>query len=251
MISSHGNPVKRFVQIKKAPLLSFCLLHLLSVVTIMAKNNIRKQIMPRIIAFKCRWTKKVFTDKQKYLKHLIKQREVLVLAREAARVNRTMQAKFIQMREECESLADIEKFITENWEVFFHNGVNHDSWRDRRGKYRKPNLLSVKVTGRFSYHISNSHSAPIGKPLNWGSKPGIPTGYPGFAGDITWQLDGEYQSFGSDVMQGTGINTGSGGGRGHHGFGYDMKLFLDDWPGLARARVIEKLSRSDDDVNTY
>lgn len=206
--------------------------------------------MPRIIAFQCRWTKKVFTDREKYLKHLVKQREVLVLEREATRVNRVLQAKLTQMREECESLADIETFIMDNWDVFFQNGVNHDCWRERKGKYRKPKLLSVKLKGRFSDHISNSHSAPIGKPQNWGRKPGVPTGYPGWQGDISWQLDGEYQSFGSDVMRNTGINTGSGGSRGEHGFSYDMKLFLDDWPGLARAQVVEKLSRSDDEVSS-
>lgn len=205
--------------------------------------------MPRITAFQCRWTKKVFTDREKYLKHLKLQREALVIERKATRINRVMQETFLKMRDDCESMADIEQFIRDNWSVFYQNAVNNDHWRGRKKKSKTPELLRISIRGRFSDNISNSHSAPIGKAQNWGRKPGIPTGYPGWQGEIQWELDGEIPGFGSDVMQGTGINTGSGGGRGN-GYGFEMKLFMDDWPGLARAQAIEKLSRSDD-LNPY
>jgi hypothetical protein len=200
--------------------------------------------MPKIIARQCKWTKKVFTDDVKYLKHLKKQRLVLVQERIANRANLVMAETFTRMRDECNSLQDIEKFIVDNWLVFGQNARNR-TW-ERMKLEPIPKLISVKLTGRYRDEVSNTHSSPIGKPRNWGRQVDLPYGYPGFVGDLSFVLDKRCSSFGSELFEKTGINTGAGGSRHieskeYAGYGYEVKLFLDDWPGLAREQLMVKL----------
>lgn len=96
----------------------------------------------------------------------------------------------------------------------------------------------------FSNNLSNSHSAPIGKPTNWRGEFNSPTGYPGYGGMVTFKVNyrdseqywkGEYVKMnGAPYVGIVGLNTGSGGGRDssnvHVIYQYDVKLFLDDFP---------------------
>ena len=198
--------------------------------------------MPRITAYQCRWTQKVFTDREKYLKHLLKQRPVLIAKRDSARINRVMEQVLATMREECTTFSEIEEYITENWPVFLQNGDNHNQWHRRPNSppTKRPKLLSIKITGRYSEHVSNSHASPIGKLQNWSREPGTPTGYPGYDCYIRFSLDGDTDSFCSNLFKDTGLNTGSGGGN-HANSGYDLKIYADDWPGLERGRLFKEL----------
>jgi hypothetical protein len=54
--------------------------------------------------------------------------------------------------------------------------------------------------------------------------------------------------FGSNVMKGLGIHTGTGGGTDNNRYGYDVRFFDSDWPGIAEAarnsRVLDVLSEN-------
>ena len=96
---------------------------------------------------------------------------------------------------------------------------------------------------RYSDRTSNTHACPRSGVTNWGCKDGKPRGYPGFSGRIEYtvdepkEFDGPFWDVSRTVSQ-FGVHTGTGGGRGndengHHRYYYDVKIFLDDFPGLA------------------
>lgn len=103
--------------------------------------------------------------------------------------------------------------------------------------------LNFALDVAYNEQASCSHSAPVGKPTNWGGQDKkSPTSYVGLTGSIkgtskhltvvpkkdTWR-----QSSGSDFFKGfgrgiIGINTGSGSGG--DVFQFSVTLFLDDFP---------------------
>lgn len=116
--------------------------------------------------------------------------------------------------------------------------------------------LNFRLDVAYSPVVSNSHSAPVGKPTNWGGNVKLPRGYEGFSGRITGT--GKYLKpvknplsssdfFGGTFAQGfTGINTGSGGGGAE--FSYDVRLYLEDFPVIAESfhadmEAIERLQK--------
>lgn len=103
-----------------------------------------------------------------------------------------------------------------------------DEHRDRRvsGTSRRPVYTEspkVECVG-FSWqvthsdHVSNSHSNPEGYPSNFGGKPGVPTGYPGWTGRVWVRYKHEQgYTFGSDPFSRTLTHTGTGGAGGYRG----------------------------------
>lgn len=96
----------------------------------------------------------------------------------------------------------------------------------------------------YSPLVSNSHSCPKGGVTNWGRDKNLPTGYPGWSGRVTGSLTRASKHMHSypysRFLNMVSIKTGTGGG-GNDGWGYDVKIFLDDWPGLAQQVLFEKL----------
>jgi hypothetical protein len=112
---------------------------------------------------------------------------------------------------------------------------------------------------RYSDTVSNTHDAPMSGIINFGSRDGKPTSYPGWLGRV-WVRYAIYpKSFGSDPFQRTLTYTGTGGFGSYSGpweriakthyqrgmlkrqkldypepaiFSWDYRIFADDWPVL-------------------
>jgi hypothetical protein len=91
----------------------------------------------------------------------------------------------------------------------------------------------------YTHSVSNTHSCPDSGETNFMCDDSKPRGYPGWVGRIDGVLvrppkkDYEYPY--SSAINLVGIKTGSGGG-GNSGWDYDVRIFLDDWPGLVPHR---------------
>jgi hypothetical protein len=119
----------------------------------------------------------------------------------------------------------------------------------------------------FNKKVSNSHSAPFGKPTNWGNKSThVATGYPGWSGRIWVGISKSYPTNGmhhnpSNPLRRIGIHTGTGGGGTYDlptfladklapdrnlrdycdPWGWDVKMFLDDFPSLKMLKMFKQL----------
>lgn len=114
------------------------------------------------------------------------------------------------------------------------------------------NINITYLTLSYSTRVSNSHSCPRNGVPNWGRhNNNIPNGYPGWEGLIEFQTSNYITTFGGDIFKNTGIHIGTGGARRNGGFGFSVRLFEDDWPGLNRYRVTGILSESNWDTVHY
>lgn len=98
----------------------------------------------------------------------------------------------------------------------------------------------TKVASKMVYDdcVSNTHHCPDGGVTNWGwsrRNNGLPTGYPGWRGDISGALVRDKRHMSSypttELLEFYKIKTGSGGG-GNESWRFEAHLFLDDWPSL-------------------
>lgn len=214
--------------------------------------------MAQILVWKCPSTGKLFEDKDKYKKHLAKVAKERRVRRHLEIEDAIERAWWAEVQNTEMDLEQLQKFIIEN-QMKFWAGASTAEWEwSNVGKVRHKGVLMpipelvefTKFNLRWSDHVSNSHCAPFNGVTNWGRERGKPTGYPGWNGRVEWRIkwpkefDGHYP--GSDLFSGShvGIHTGTGGGGGmkdgHQSFGYDVTIFAEDWPGLARMR--EKLA---------
>ena len=198
-------------------------------------------------AYICPWTKEMFATKRGYVNHL-----------KSLRVDRMhRRAKQLRWQRKLEDLWNqpsfdkIVKWIHLNPEVLWEN-AKRNGWSSdsaRWDKLRDSYTVTVRYLHlAYSDSVSNSHSHPRNGVSNWGGRDTLkdgtpaPRGYPGWQGRISYQLNSDALGFGSDVFKNTGLNTGTGGGSGGSGiYSYDLKMFMDDWPGLKTA-FTEQLS---------
>lgn len=197
--------------------------------------------MPLIKAWECPKTGKLFRGdaRDKYLAHL------KTLARRSLdkRNDAREQARFWVTVEEfqagVQTFEDIAAWMIANPQVLFSQYRPYDRF-DRKGNM-KP--LTVFQFIKFeSMHwdecCSNSHSAPRGKRRNWGGesdKLGVPRGYPGWRGRITFSA--LHWPFCGEVMGKIGVHTGTGGSGGPKQDGYtvyshDVTLFAEEFPNM-------------------
>ncbi len=190
-------------------------------------------------AYVCPWTNELFATKRSYVGHLKKLR--------TERMHR--RAKYLRLQRKLQELwnqpdfKSVVKHIHDNPELFWELG-KRSGWASDNKKWdsiRDEFTITIKYLDvAYSDNISNSHSCPHNGKTNWGGrevgKDGVPVprGYPGFGGRITYKLSHDTRGFGSDVTKGTRIHTGTGGGGGDLTYSYDVKFFLDDWPGLKK-----------------
>ncbi len=188
-------------------------------------------------AYVCPWTESLFATKRGYVKHLSDLRETRMHSR--ARRNR-WQKKFEDFYNQP-TFADVIRWVEINPEFFF-DSASRFSLRDRKDLDQIRKDFWVRITYldlRWSDTVSNSHSCPRGGTTNWGSKDGRPTGYPGWHGNIEFQVSHDI-GFGSDVFRGLGINTGTGGGTSNNRYGFEVKFFAADWPGIYNPLLKQK-----------
>lgn len=188
--------------------------------------------------FQCPWTGKIFGAKKAYVNHLrtIRQDRIYRQIR-----NRRHQAILDEFNNQP-SFDAIRRWVELHPEFFFDIGLRHgfSSRAANAEKHRKD--FWIKITHldvAYSTSVSNSHSCPRGGVTCWSSheaKDGRPRGYPGWSGRIELEMSHDL-GWGGDVLKGTGIHTGSGGSTNGRNYGYDVKFFESDWPGLSKART--------------
>ena len=192
--------------------------------------------------FQCPWTGKIFGAKKSYVNHLktIRQDRIYRQIR-----NRRHQLILDEFNNQI-GFEAIMRWVELHPEFFFDIGLK-SAWatdHNRLEKIRKD--FWIKITHldvSYSDMVSNSHSCPRGGVTCWSSheaKDGRPRGYPGWHGRIEFEVSHDIR-FGIDVFRGTGIHTGTGGSTNGKTYGYDVKFFESDWPGLNKARVWSEL----------
>lgn len=195
-----------------------------------------------VTAFECPWTSKIFSTKKSYADHLKAVRET--------RIHRAIRARNRHKTfEELISQPSFEKII--EW-IESHPGFFFDRAVQYRGRNNHQHLrekFGIKITYlnvNWLECVSNSHSCPRSGVTNWGGQERLkdgtsaPRGYAGWNGRIEFQLSHDV-GFGSDVFRDVGVHTGTGGGSGDNRYGYDVKFFASDWPGLEKNSLVDIL----------
>ena len=202
-------------------------------------------------AYRCPWTSAVFATKKAYLSHLSELRRDHI----HANIRRTIFDKQKNDLWSQPTFEDIISWVERHPEFFFDNavGMRGSGRQDRIAGYR--DKFWIKITHlnlTWTSSASNTHACPRDGFTNWGGKNKhpitgeiLPRGYPGWTGSIEYQMSHDL-GFGSDVMRGIGIHTGTGGGINDLRYGYSVTFFDSDWPVIAEAnrntRVLSVLS---------
>lgn len=98
--------------------------------------------------------------------------------------------------------------------------------RKRRNVPKFHQVIGFAWDVKHSEMVSNSHSSPEGYPQNWGGKPELPKGYPGWIGRVWIRYNEECRSFGSNPFTKTLTHPGTGGWGDYDG----------PWKGISGAR---------------
>jgi hypothetical protein len=204
-------------------------------------------------AYVCPWTGELYATKRSYVGHLKRLRTERMHKR----------ARYLRHHRKLEDMWNqpdfdsVIRWIHLNPEVFWEN-AKRQGWHSDGGRWDKVrDTFEVKITSlnlSYSDCISNSHACPHNGVTNWGGRDTFndgtlrPRGYPGFSGRIELHMPVEPLSFSSDVFRGTRIHTGTGGGGGNGNYGYEVKFFLADWPGIADRIAKEKEKHEKDGI---
>lgn len=188
--------------------------------------------MAQITAWKCDYTGKIFEDVISYRAHL----------RELARKR---QADSKQIKEAFNSLSNVTNILD------LSDKLNEVA----REYYKNYNIdIDIKFEFNIWYNdsVSNTHCCPQGGELNFCQESHLPTGYPGFNGQIKWYISKKtydlLQSFphlrinnflgACLIYTGTGSTGSTGSDFPSPGWNknvagvYDVKLFSADFPNL-------------------
>ncbi len=189
----------------------------------------------KITAYKCKYTGKVFEDRSKYIKHLHRLRCNLRAAREEARVNAAWEEWIKAERAAIQYARDIPEWFLKNQKVIMA-ATNTQFSRDNRNRFVSDDVFTaLSMDVDFFPLVSNSHACPANGKTNFMRLPELPTGYPGWTGRLTGSLKRPdtcdyWYPYGAALNK-VGIHTHGGGG-GNKFFGYNISIFLADWPGL-------------------
>lgn len=211
--------------------------------------------MPQILVYKCPRTGKLFEEQTAYRNHLAK----LARARRKVKQENYIKNTFFdwlddQRTNKVMSINDIPQWLLDNQRTIM-DAVNAipGRWTGFGDKFYDDDLFTAIRFERpyWSTLVSNSHSCPKGGVQNWGSKGTFadgtpkPTGYPGWSLRVAGSLQRHKKNMSSypasSLFNIVGIHTGTGGG-GNESFGWDSKIFAEEWPGAAAGVVFQKLA---------
>jgi hypothetical protein len=198
----------------------------------------------KVTVRKCPFTNKLFETDGEYRSHLSQLRKIKEKSREVARKRREFNDLFVRGGQTVIGPDEFIEFIRENWKVLTINAWKNSFYRDTDMSGTLPVLKDMRW-GRIHYStsLSNSHSCPRGGTTNWGSKPGLPSGYPGWRGMLEWTVEEKTTGRrigGSDLFSNTVVHTGTGGGGGGR-YQYDVTLWAADWPAWATWQALNTL----------
>lgn len=204
--------------------------------------------MPKVTAWMCPHTKKLFLDQAEYKSHLAKLARHRAWERREEKIRQEKASVFERIRNAANNFDELEQLVLENQEYFIRNGREHD-WAGRKS-HPDLKLIGIKFKGMRWCDVSNSHDCPLaGGVTNWGGRnKDAPRSYPGWQGNIWIAFNHEPQCWGSDIFQGTGIFPGTGGYAGKlkdqptsYCLEWDVSLFAADFDGLQKQVVIDIL----------
>lgn len=199
--------------------------------------------MPKVVVRKCRSTGKLFEDNTKFAKHLRKVRVELhanIKLRQAIRVMDDVWASIRQL----DNIPDIMQAFWDNYHILGWRGYHTNRFHVKLPS-KLPGLIRLGYQLNYSPNVSISHSAPIGVRTNFSGVKCFRK-FPGFVGRFDAEYSEDYGEAGLSRICGefggpaaTGFNTGTGGG-GYRRVGYELRLYLDDFPNLKK-RIEEQM----------
>jgi hypothetical protein len=203
--------------------------------------------MAQILVWECEQTGELFRTEEEYRKNVrknvrkLKKQQAL---EERAKRARDAEIEALQPMYRRSTFRALEKWILDNSELIRRFGREHWAFgRDRPDG----NLLKVHLSGMHWGHHSCSHSAPLGKPKNWGGTGDPnPRTYLGWRGKIELYFDGSSHRL-NDSLSAVGVCTGGGGGgnyKGGYRTSYEVTLWDDDFPRLRPKDMIENSTTS-------
>lgn len=210
--------------------------------------------MPQILVWKCPQSGKLFEEQQKYKNHLA----VLARARRKVKRENYIKTAFFEWLDDERTnkildVSDIPQWLMDNQQTIM-DAVNvvPGRWASFSDKFADGDLFT-KITfdrAAWSLNLSNSHSCPKGGVQNWGGRETFadgapkPTGYAGWGTRLHGSLKRNKKLMSSYPYSGlfniVGIYTDTGGG-GNESFGYDAKIWAQEWPAAASAVTFAKL----------
>ena len=199
--------------------------------------------MSQITAWQCDRTKKLFSDKVVYLKHLKTLARQDLNQRKYTRLRSEWKNWLTDERSKITRFEDIAPWLIRNQgkimdAVNAHYNTGDDKFHDG------DDFTKIEMSCCWSDLVSNSHHAPAGKPQNWSRKPSIPLGYPGFTGDVRCSLSRKKKHINnypiSSFLNIVGIHTGTGGG-GNTSCNYAIFVYDEEWPGLVQGIQEDKV----------
>lgn len=210
--------------------------------------------MPQVLVWKCPKTGKLFEEQNAYKNHL----SVLAKGRRKVKQQNYIKATFFEWLDDQRenvvmNVDDIPAWLLTNQQIIM-DAVDDipGRWASFGDKFTDGDLFT-KIEFERSYwgsNLSNSHSCPKGGVQNWGAKETFadgspkPTGYPGWSTRIVGTLKRNKKNMSSYPASGlfniAGIYTGTGGG-GNENFGWDAKIWAEEWPAAASAVTFQKL----------
>lgn len=202
--------------------------------------------MPQVTAWECAKTGKLFKQKEKYISHLRKLAAHRMHEKRIARLEQDRADFLKRMGDTVKSFKDLEQFIADNWKWFMATSHAASRWMRTSNKLPEDHIFVSCTFSNMTWGVcSNSHSAPRTGVTNWGREPGKPVGYYGWNGRlqiVTKVPKNSTSGTGSSYFKRTGINTGTGGGGTLDNISkcsYDVTLFADDFPAMAKIKFQE------------
>lgn len=210
--------------------------------------------MPKVTAWQCPHTGDLFATEKAYRSHLAKLARARRERKKIEQIRANREALAAEFRAGLHRVADIGEYVLKNQRLLWDLARRSQfSWRDVPSDWY-PVVENILFDLRYSESVSNTHSCPLNGVKNWGGRTeDAPRGYPGYTGSVAWwtRIDGKKmvdRNMASDLFRDrlVCINTGTGGGSlddfGLVKYRYDVKIFLADWPGLAKELFVQKLA---------
>jgi hypothetical protein len=195
----------------------------------------------KVVAYKCPYTGKLFdeTDKKSYLACVRHNRSIINEEKKFATIRSDFEAWLAAEKLTVKHVNEIGPWFLKNQQrimdatntiIFGHYNKN-----DQTRFLPTDEFTKISINAQYNPSVSNTHHCPKGGVTNWGSKANLPAGYKGWRGRISGTLIRDPKNNGwypyDSALRLVHIHTGSGGG-GNVGWGYELYIFLDDWPGL-------------------
>jgi hypothetical protein len=124
------------------------------------------------------------------------------------------------------------------------NALKLNKWSSDRFYPETDVFTKFEIKVKWNSHVSNSHSCPKGGVENWFGDKNKPTGYPGWSGRVEGTLTRHKKHMNSypwgSLLKLLSFHSGSGSG-GNEYWGYELKIFADDWPVMSQSVTFAKL----------